>query len=71
MSVEVLPQPVAPTTADDDLDHIYCECTPDIAFCGEDVSTSPIVDESSLNEVCALCDVLHEANDGVCARCGQ
>ena len=72
MSVEALPRPAEPGTGDADFDHLYCPCTPDLAFCGEDVSACPVLDgEFSSDRVCPLCLVLADANNDACARCGQ
>ncbi len=69
MSVEVLPRPVDTDRTPEPVDHYYCPCTPDVAFCGADVSSEPEVSGTESTNLCALCALVDEDN-GPCARCG-
>lgn len=53
------------TSSGDDLDHTYCECDPDVALCGADVSDAPVIVEP-LNP-CVVCEDLDPLP---CERCG-
>ena len=49
---ELTMQGIAPThyvldelySDEEDVDHLYCVCTPNVALCGEDITELPIVD---------------------------
>jgi len=59
---------VARTSADDDLDHIYCDCDPDLGLCGSDISAAIFIgDDEQLDFLCLVCDDLA---DDPCPRCG-
>lgn len=63
----------APTVSDagmdDELDHWSCECDPDRALCGREISDLEECEEWSHDaEVCVVCDDLV---DLPCERCGQ
>lgn len=56
------------TAADDDLDHLFCECLPDLSLCGRDISEDRIVPpEAELSHPCVVCMDLEEV---ACPRCG-
>jgi hypothetical protein len=65
----LLPRPVDIGNDPDEVDHLYCPCTPDLALCGVDVSEEPEHDVP-VNPVCGLCLLLDNA-DYQCAGCGQ
>lgn len=51
-------------TTDDSLDHYYCECDPDLALCGADLTA---VDESLDGQMCVVCEDLEAIE---CQTCG-
>ncbi|WP_435597065.1 hypothetical protein [Streptomyces anulatus] len=53
------------SAAPPDLNHIYC-CNPDLALCGADVSTHPIVGIDD-----ADCVVCLDLEDEACPDCGE
>ncbi|MFH8867153.1 hypothetical protein [Streptomyces griseus] len=55
----------ADSAAPPDLNHIYC-CNPDLALCGTDLSTHPIVGIDD-----ADCVVCLDLEDDECADCGE
>ncbi|MFF8406951.1 hypothetical protein ACF06P_35660 [Streptomyces sp. NPDC015684] len=61
------PAPVSPATDTSDLTHVACECTPDIALGGTDVSDVPWNDERE-ETTCVVC---RDLEDQPCAQCGQ
>lgn len=67
MSVETLPAPVVDRTNNGDLDHYVCECDPDIALCGQDVSAQDWLPPEPGPNDCVVCLDLR----GECPRCGD
>ncbi len=59
--------PAPETTDTGDLTHVVCECTPEIALCGADVSGQPWVDEGE-ETTCVVCRDLEDLS---CTRSGQ
>lgn len=59
-----IPDLSARETGSVDLNHLYCDCDPDKALCGTDVSGWPENDEG---DPCVVCDDLLWA---LCPRCG-
>lgn len=52
---------------DSTLDHIFCDCNPNIALCGTDISTldfNTVIEED-------LCVVCKDLEDKSCDRCGS
>lgn len=53
---------------DDDLDHLFCCCSPDLALCGTDISDEPVCeDDEDQDNPCVVCVDLEAA---ICSRCG-
>ena len=73
MQVDTLPHPVDADGDDSDPNHWFCSCTPDVAFCGADVSGLPVLDDETAVDGadCQLCGTLWEANGRRCVRCGE
>jgi hypothetical protein len=66
------PKPVANNTGnDDDLSHTACNCDPDTALCGADVTDAPWDDEYDEN-LCIVCEYFNDYYDqlGTCCRIG-
>lgn len=60
------PEPKAAAThGDADLTHTVCDCTPDIALCGTDVTDQPWADGSD-ESTCVVCRDLEDLD---CPRC--
>lgn len=55
---------------DDDIGHYFCECSPNIALCGEDVSNQPVDESSALmpENACKKCVKLLRVH---CILCGM
>lgn len=54
----------------DDLSHVFCQCDPDLALCGRDITGEPKSDEVDWvpdEDTCVVCDDL---TDSLCPRCG-
>lgn len=51
------------TRNDSDIDHIWCDCTIDIALCGADITGLPVID-APVN-ACVVCSDLDDTG----ARC--
>ena len=67
MSVETLPAPAVEQTDRSDIDHYVCECDPDTALCGFDVSEQDWLPPEPTPNDCVVClDLL-----GQCPRCGD
>lgn len=54
------------STDDDGICHLYCECDPDLALCGLDVTD--FEDDDDFDAFCVVCEDLV---DVPCTRCGQ
>jgi hypothetical protein len=52
---------------DDDIDHMVCECNPDIALCGTNVSEVDWKDDGSPPD-CVVCAAMA---DTPCPYCGE
>lgn len=52
---------------DDELDHLYCCCAPDLGLCGADLSGTPECTDECDGLQCLVCDDLM---DLPCSRCG-
>jgi hypothetical protein len=62
--------PSSTSSDDDEFDHYVClECDPEgtIAYCGEDVSADPFVEDDEAID-CPMCIAIDEAMG--CPRCG-
>lgn len=72
MSIQTLPRIDKPGTDDDDWTHLFCQCDPDVALCGADLTTADEVDDDGpWPDECPPCVVLLDANGERCARCGK
>lgn len=60
------PAPVRPK-ADDQLVHLFCDCTPDDSLCGLDISDATYNDNPA-DPVCVVCD---DFVDEHCKECGE
>lgn len=55
--------------SDDDLSHIFCDCSPEVSLCGLDISDQPTAEELGDDELlCVVCDYEEEY---VCQFCGE
>lgn len=54
----------------DDVEHAYCDCLPDTALCGVDLTGSEDTGHSfeEVIDPCVVCDILV---DQECERCGE
>lgn len=66
--VEVDPQTYLTDHPDhDELDHLFCECSPDISLCGTDIEDDPVIpDDEEPEQLCVVCEDLDENG---CPRC--
>jgi hypothetical protein len=55
------------STDDDNVSHVVCECDPDLALCGTDVSEAPWLTDEDQDAECVVCDDLERYP---CERCG-
>ena len=56
-------------TSDEELDHLYCECSEDIALCGTDLSEAEEL--SFLLNGAVDCIVCMDLVEFPCSRCGE
>lgn len=54
---------------DGDILHYYCDCEPEIAVCGKDLTGTAEVEKMGDND--QLCVVCEELFDFPCKRCGE
>lgn len=66
-SLAPTPTPAPTRQAHDDLVHVACDCDPDTALCGTDV-TGQGWDDDDVETTCVVCRDLEYQP---CARCGQ
>ncbi|GHA01131.1 hypothetical protein ACFOOM_12385 [Streptomyces echinoruber] len=67
MSTLAPEQTAAATQPGDDLTHTVCDCSPDIALCGTDVTNEPWADGSEE----ATCVVCRDLEDQGCPKCSR
>lgn len=65
MKEVVLDPSVDKTDKDDEMVHLFCQCSPERALCGKDLSTATLCDEETECIVCA------EFERVPCERCGE
>lgn len=58
-----------PVPMSEDIDHLICECSPDVSLCGLDVSGVPIVDDDNDDDLCLVCEDLEHIPCVVCGFC--
>lgn len=68
------PTPSTDVTAaavpDDGVHHYYCDCDPNLAFCGQDITDhEDLGDKEPTDPLCPMCKVLDEVW-AYCPRCG-
>ena len=71
--VRRVPQPVPdlPVPAeDDDVTHYFCGCSPNVAFCGTDITAEVLVPDEAETNDCSLCVLACEL-EPLCPRCGK
>lgn len=52
----------------DDICHYYCDCSEDIAMCGESLKGHAYMPDAE--DICPMCEALLEA-ETPCPRCGE
>ena len=67
MSTATLLTPTVTDAGRDGLVHAWCECTPDVALCGADLTGLPYVTSWDPADACVVCNELLRT---FCARCG-